>query len=390
MAIATAPHEGGTDDRLSGLMEAAGTQVDELDTEGQAPAAPVAEPPSAVPAEPPAATEGEPPSPPAAATPPATSEARKPYDDFLAKHGGDPEKGAQHYFDVMGQNSRLARERDDLAARLKAVEEAQARRPQPQEVASPPPVAETPPEIQELDNQVRVLSSNFGVVEQQLAGAQVETNRWGAHLEGLLNQLERAGVDPSIDENALRRAIADARQNLRGWQDFSGNLWRTRGSLVNEFRQVQREKAHWDRVLALERTRTQDEDVFFEQQVGDFRREWDQARQSASQKIPEKHRERFMSWAEKMGTAEVNTWDAALGDTKQIDPGPFAEHLAQEYIDWLRHASTDYAAAKVASATVAAPVGKRAVVPGEAPRKRAQSLEELQAQHDAAWAAERI
>jgi len=249
-----------------------------------------------------------------------------------------------------------------------------------------------PPEIQELDNQVRVLSTNFATVEQQLSQAQVEDGRWTAHLEGLLNQLERAGVDPSIDENKLRAAVADARQNKRGWGDFINNLWRTRGNIVNEFRQVTREKAAWDRVLALERTRAQDEDSVFDSQVSDFRREWDQAKQTvAAQKIPEQQRERFMTWAEKMGRAHVNTWDEARGDYQEIqDTTVFANGLAQEYLDWFRDAHTDYAAAKTASAAVAAPAGRRAVVPGEPPRKRAASLEELQAQHDAAWAAERI
>src|SRR5712664_918736 len=133
MAVPAAPHEGATDQRLSGLMDAAGAQVDELDNEGQAPTTP-AEPPSAP--EPPARAEGEPPSPAAEATP--SAEVRKPYDDFLAKHGGDPEKGAQHYFDVMGQNARLARENEDFKNRLKAVEDQQARSAQPPPVASPP------------------------------------------------------------------------------------------------------------------------------------------------------------------------------------------------------------------------------------------------------------
>jgi len=387
MAVAAAPHEGGTDDRLSGLMEAAGAQVDELDTStGESPSSPSAEPPSA----PPAAPEGEPPSPPEAATPQA---ARKPYDDFLAKHGGDPEKGAQHYFDVMGQNARLAKERDEKAARLKQVEDqltSLQKQAPPQAPVSPAPV-EQPPEVQELDNQVRTLSSNFVHVENQIQQAQAEDGKWATHLEGLLNQLERASSDPSIDEVRLRAAIADARVSKRGWQDFISNLWRTRGAIITEYRQAQREKAAWDRVTALERTRAQDDESVFEGQVADFRREWDGAKQQASAKIPESQRARFIEWAEKMGRAHVNTWDPVRNDTKEIeDTTAFAGALAQEYLDWLRDASTAYAQQKTQAASVAAPVGKRAVVPGEPQRKRAISLEELQAQHDAAWAAERI
>src|SRR5438128_16859 len=89
-------------------------------------------------------------------------------------------------------------------------------------------------QVDQLDNEGQAPSQNVGTVEDQLQRAQVEDSRWAAHLEGLLNMLERAGTDPSIDENKLRAAISDARSNKRGWQDFIGDLGRTRGAIINE------------------------------------------------------------------------------------------------------------------------------------------------------------
>jgi hypothetical protein len=64
--------------------------------------------------------------------------------------------------------------------------------------------------------------------------------------------------------------------------------------------------------------------------------------------------------------------------------------LAEEYLEILRDASSGYVQAKVAATKVSAPAGKAAVVPSSSVPRKATSMEELAAQHEDAWARERI
>lgn len=389
MAVATVPREGTTDGKLAGLMDAAGAQVDELQDDGTQPTPPTpseptapAEPPSAPPAEP----AGEPPSP---VEPSATAPVQKPSEQFMAKHAADPEKGYQHYFDVQTQNARLAREKAELERRLQAVEQQQR---QPQQPAAPPAPAEPSPEVAELDAQIRDLSVSFDLVERTLANAQQQYAGWTQALNSHLDSLDRSTVDTTINVAEVQSQIRSARQQISGWERVINDGARQRANVINEYRNASRWKKHWERMDSFERSRVEDDDQAFNEEVSSFRKEWDTTvQQTTVAKIPEKYRERFTSWAEKMGKAYVHTIDQATGGYQEIsDTKAFVDGLAQEYLDWLRDASSGYVQAKVASTQVAAPVGKNAVVPAQPAPKKPSSLEELSAHHDDLWAKERI
>lgn len=349
--------------------------------------APAPAPAEPKPAEPVQAAET--PSAPEAATPPAEppkSEAavstpaaeRKAYQDFLSKHGGDPEKGSQHYFEVMTQNAKLKRELDEAKT-------ASAQPAKPVEPVSPPPPAEVPALVAKLDQSILALSTEFNSVEATLGKINEVYPQWTTRRDQLIERLETLTDPDQIAQT--QRDLRETRAGITRLESSHADFMNRRGRLIRDYEIANTQKEVAQQLHEERKARTTLESASEERVAAEWRKGFFSTIDNiaSSKGIPEADREDFRDEVEKAAAYKVRVQDEEIADLSS-----FITERADRFVARQRRVAAAYAQAKITDAKPAAPQGKAAVVPAPAKRPSPKSLEELASNLDDQWARESV
>lgn len=315
------------------------------------------------------------PEPPKAEVAAPTAEERKAYTDFLAKHGGDPEKGSQHYFEVMRQNADFKRQLDEAKA---------AKAAPPAEPVSPPP-AEVPPLVKELDQRILALSTEFNQVEEHLKQAQAVKPQWTEHRENLLQKFFHT---TDADEAAKIRADLEvAKTALDRIDAVERAASSRRAQLITDYNSVEFNKKIALQLHEARQASTQLASTSEERQVAEERKAFSSAidKVITAKGIPEADREDFKEEARLRANHKVNNLDEEIADYEA-----FASEVADRYLARQRRVAAEYATAKKVDSKPAAPTGPAAVAPAPTKRPAATTLNELSQSLDDRWAQENV
>jgi hypothetical protein len=317
--------------------------------------------------------EAEPVKDPASAAP---APERKAFNDFTAKFGGDPEKGAQHYFEVMRQNAEFKRKLDEAKAAPAAPPAAQV---------SPAVEPEVPPLVKELDQSILALSTEFNQVEEHLKQVKAVKPQWIEHRDNLIDQLTEA-TDADVAAK-IRADLTVAKRSIAKIEAVEQAASGRRDQLIRDYRTADLNRRVAQQLHEERQARTSLVTTSEERQVQEERKAFFSAvdRVAASKGIPEADREDFREEAQLRANHKVNALDEEIPDYEA-----FVGEIADRFIGRQRRVAASYAEQKKVDSKPAAPQGKAAVVPAPAKRPNAQTLEELSSRLDDQWAQERV
>lgn len=307
-------------------------------------------------------------------TPPAeaktTAETSPEWTNLLAKYKGDQNAAAKAYWETNNRASQLAKERDELAEKLKAVQ-APGSTPAPQ--AQPTPVAQLVPELQRYEQKILSVEKTYLAKHKEHETYSTARATVKQQIAGLRRQL--ASNDISLDRDKLTADLMGALAQEDGIEQYLLSLENDMTSIDERWQELQMNQETVKRTLALERAAQEDREAKAQaqeqQQTEAFRTEWfgtiDRISKDATL-VPAKHAERFVKLVKQAGMAHV-----AAG-TPIENTEAFIKEQAAEFRSTLeaerQEAVAAYSQQKIQDSTLQAPTGKTALAPEtKSPRK---------------------
>ena len=283
------------------------------------------------------------------------------YQNLLAKYGGDKNAAAKSYWETVKATAQLAKEKEELAAKLAAYE-AQGSTPKAEQAQQA--VKEIPTELRRYDEKIRSVETEFQATQKERGKYVTEGERLDNVLLALDSELN--SNDLTVDRDEVTRKIVTAMRERRAVSNYVAHLDSKLKGFDYTWQDLTDRRAMREAILeqAKELQTAREAKARFEedQEVVSFKGTWDGTIEKVSKDptiIPAVLSAKFDKYVRALGMAHVATG-------KPIeDVDKFVRDAAVEYMSGAKEfhqvQSTEYAKLKKDDAKTSSPEGGAAL-----------------------------